>query len=401
MTPEAPGLRQRSIRVAAGATAFVAVAYLVIGVIVVAYVTGSLTSQLDHRLAMSLVRIGDDRPRQGGGPRDDDDRPLGPQRAYWWIAADGTVIAEQETLALPAAYHGVSDARTITIDGQELRIMGRTVGDLRLIVAEAMDPVTDARTTLVIGWLLVAPFLLGAVFVGAVLIGRRVAAPIEAARQRQLDFTADASHELRTPLAVIEAHASLALTQDRDAGWYRRAFEQVDLESKRMRHLLEDLLWLARFDATARPPEDGPVDLAEIARRAAHRFTPIAQTRGLTLSVVTADGATVAAPPEWLDRLLGVLLDNACKYSPAGGSVGVRVSVEDGRVGLAVEDAGPGIPEEERARIFDRFHRAVDGGPGAGLGLAIGDAIVGRTGGRWEVTSGPTGTRFAVTWPHH
>ena len=108
----------------------------------------------------------------------------------------------------------------------------------------------------------------------------------------------------------------------------------------------------------------------------------------------------ITTPPEWLDRLLGVLLDNACKYSAVGGSVQVVVANEGGRVRLTVDDSGPGIPPEERSRIFDRFHRAVDGtAGGAGLGLAIADAIVRATQGRWEVgTSEQAGARMSVTW---
>ena len=108
----------------------------------------------------------------------------------------------------------------------------------------------------------------------------------------------------------------------------------------------------------------------------------------------------VAAPPEWLDRLLGVLLDNACKYSPDGGVVRVAVTTDGGKVRLTVDDSGPGIADDERERIFDRFHRAIEGPAGAGLGLAIADAIVRATGGRWQVGRSPTnGARMAVTWP--
>ena len=107
----------------------------------------------------------------------------------------------------------------------------------------------------------------------------------------------------------------------------------------------------------------------------------------------------IAAPPEWLDRLLGVLLDNACKYAPDGGRVDVTVAVEGSRVALTVDDSGPGIPETERTRIFDRFHRATDRQGGAGLGLAIADAIVRATGGRWKVGSAPSGgARMGISW---
>jgi signal transduction histidine kinase len=130
------------------------------------------------------------------------------------------------------------------------------------------------------------------------------------------------------------------------------------------------------------------------------RFGAIAETRHLRIDLSAPDdGAVIAAPPEWLDRLLGVLLDNACKYAPEGGQIGVTVAVDGSRVGLVVDDSGPGIPEDDRGRIFDRFHRATDTKGGAGLGLAIADAIVRATGGRWKVGSAPGGgARMAVSW---
>jgi signal transduction histidine kinase len=216
-----------------------------------------------------------------------------------------------------------------------------------------------------------------------------------------VEFTADASHELRTPLSVIEANTSLALTQDREAAWYRAAFARVDAESKRMRRLLEDMLWLARFDATHRPGDKEPVDLGTLAAQTADRFAAIAETRRLTLRVAAPPaGASVNAPADLLDRLLGVLLDNACKYAPQGGSVDVTVTRDGQRVTLTVDDSGPGVPPEAQTKIFDRFHRVNAEASGAGLGLAIGDAIVRSTGGRWAVGASPLGgARFAVSWP--
>jgi two-component system OmpR family sensor kinase len=168
-----------------------------------------------------------------------------------------------------------------------------------------------------------------------------------------------------------------------------------------MRRRLDDLLWLARFDATRVSPNAEPVDLGILAGQAADRFAVVAEARNLVLEVGGQDaGAVIAAPPEWLDRLLGVLLDNACKYSPEGGTVRVDVVTESGRVRLTVDDSGPGIAEDQRERIFDRFHRAIEGPAGAGLGLAIADAIVRATGGRWQVGKSPSnGARMAVSWP--
>ena len=298
---------------------------------------------------------------------------------------------------------GVAAPRTVVIDGTEMRIAGQDVGAGRIVVAQSLEQVGDAQRTIVLGVLLFAPFLLGFVFVGAVIVGRRVAEPIEAARRRQLEFTADASHELRTPLSVIEAHTSLALAQERDVTWYRGAFGRVDRESKRMRRLLEDMLWLARFDAAAAPQATEPVDLGVLATQAADRFAAVAETRRLRPRRPRPPAQVlVAASPDLLDRLIGVLLDNACKYAPEEGTVDVTVAAEGTRATVTVDDSGPGIAEEDAARIFDRFHRSVatsSEAGGAGLGLAIGEAIVRATGGRWTVGRSPAGgARFSVTW---
>ncbi len=282
-----PAVRRQSIRVALAATGIVALVYLIIGLTVIAYVSRDLTDQIDQRLAASFGRLPPDgrQPDSPFDPGGDPNRPFGAPLLVWTVEGDGSVLATASTPDLPADLATVAGPATATIAGTQVRIAGAQVGDDRVVVAQAMDSVTDAQRTLVVGWLLVAPILLASVFLGAVAIGRRVASPIEAARRRQLEFTADASHELRTPLSVIEAHTSLALAQDRDVDWYRTAFRRVDLESKRMRRLLEDMLWLARFDATEAQPRHEPVDLGVLAAQAADRFAPVAETRRLTLSV--------------------------------------------------------------------------------------------------------------------
>jgi signal transduction histidine kinase len=405
------GVRRQAVRVALGATLVVAVAYLAVSVAVVTVVTRDLTAQVDHRLGEALERVPEGRePVDEPFERPPGDRPFGPPTLIWAIAPDGNVLTDAETPDLPEAYETVVGPLTATVDGTELRLQGAQTGLFYVVVGQSLESVADARSTIVLAELIIAPVLLLVVFLGAVAIGRRVAAPIEAARRRQLDFTADASHELRTPLSVIEANTSLALAEDRDENWYRSAFERVDHESKRMRRLLDDMLWLARFDAAQMPPGSEPVDLGVLATQTADRFAAVAETRGVRLTVrVPDDGASVAAPAELLDRLLGVLLDNACKYVPQGGAVDVTVTRDGSRVAVTVDDSGPGIPDGERDRVFDRFHRAGEagGGPGgptgtsgAGLGLAIANAIVRATGGRWHLATAPAGgARFSVNWP--
>ncbi len=144
---------------------------------------------------------------------------------------------------------------------------------------------------------------------------------------------------------MIEAHTSLALAQEREATWYRSAFGKVDRESKRMRRLLEDMLWLARFDAAAAPDAAEPVDLGVLARQAVDRFAAVAETRRLHLGVAPpAEPVLVTASADLVDRLIGVLVDNACKYAPEGGTVDVTVAAEGGRASVTVDDSGPGHP---------------------------------------------------------
>ena len=246
------------------------------------------------------------------------------------------------------------------------------------------------------------PVLLLAVFLGALAIGLQASCPVEEARLRQLEFTADASHELRTPLSVIQAEVSLALRRaDRSSAEYRGALERVGGEGDRLRTIVEDLLWLARFDSEPVAPEREPVDLVVVARLRADRFAAVAQGRDIQLSV-RGEGpvpARVDAPTPWIDRLTAVLVDNACRYTHRGGDVLVTAATHGQRVSLVVEDSGPGIAPEERGRLFDRFRRATDEGSGSGLGLAIADAVVRSTGGRWSVgESRWGGARMEVSW---
>jgi signal transduction histidine kinase len=401
VTAAYPTVRAASIRVALAATGIVAAAYFAVAVGLVGIVQRNLTDQIDQRITSSFVRLDDDdrrenRPYEAPPP----ERFAGAPVVVWAIDADGQVHTDPSNPTLPAAYADVRGPVTATINGVDLRLAGRTMGDDYVVIGQSLEGVTETRQNVIVAELVIAPILLAIVFLGALWIGRRAAAPIEASRQRQLEFTADASHELRTPLAVIEAQTSLALAGERDAAWSRAAFERVDDEAKRMRRMIEDLLWLARFDASTPTLDIEPVDLAVMAGEAVDRFGPVAESRGLGIEIhVPAEGAVIAAPPEWLDRLLGVLLDNACKYAPDGGRVDVSVTVDGPRVALTVDDSGPGIPEGERTRVFDRFHRATDDAGGAGLGLAIADAIVRATNGRWRIATSPAGgARMGVIW---
>ena len=397
-------VRRQTIRVAIAAAAIVAIAYLAIGVGVYALTSANLLAQMDDRIVGGVGRIRNDpRPAPPGGfEAPERDKAFGPFLYVWTLSPDGATFSNYaDSPELPVDPRSISAPQTLAVAGSNLRVTGQQVGSRYVVAGESMEAIEATQSTLAVALLAIAPALLAAVFFGAVLIGRRVAAPIEAARRRQLEFTADASHELRTPLSVIEAHTSLALAAERSPDWYRRAFEKIEPEGRRMRHLLDDLLWLARFDASRGAPNAEPVDAAVLAVQAVDRFAAVAEARRLALTVESTPGShVVSVPPEWLDRLLGVLLDNACRYAPEGGEVTVRVEPDGSRVRLTVDDSGPGIPPDDREHIFDRFHRATEKPGGAGLGLAIADAIVRATNGRWRIGISPAGgASMSVSWP--
>ncbi len=281
---------------------------------------------------------------------------------------------------------------------------GAQVGDDHVVVAQSLDRSSDAQRTILVGARSSRRSCSLAVFLGAVAIGRRVAAPIEAARRRQLEFTADASHELRTPLSVIEAHTSLALAQrSRRRRGTGPPSSASTASRKRMRRLLEDMLWLARFDAAARAADGRagrPRRRSPRRRRIGSRA--VAETRHLALAR-DAPARPVVSPR----RRSGSTACSACSSTTRAstprraGRVDVTVAVDGGR---ATRDRRRLRSRDPRGRARAHLRplpppAALDEPGGAGLGLAIADAIVRATGGRWVVGTSPSGgARFAVSW---
>lgn len=400
-------VRAGAQRTALAATGIVAAAYVIIAVAVVLIVTHNLTATIDRNLSQTLSQMAAERAagHAFGGPPGE---PAGAgfDTLWWMYHPDGnydqsSATASANDLLLPVSPTSIHGPQDITIDERSFRVQGGPVGDDWAVVGQSLDGVDQARSNIIEAEVLIGPVLLLVVFLGALAIGRRVAQPIEAARRRQMDFTANASHELRTPLSVIQAQSSLALAVPRSPEWYQHAFEQVNRESQRMRRLVDDLLWLARFEAMPASTKPEPVEVGVMAQAAVDRFAPLAEARKQKLSLaISGEPAVIAALPEWLDHLIGVLIDNASKYTPQGGTIDLSVTGEGHSVRLSVDDSGPGIPEGERERIFDRFQRATDQAGGAGLGLAIADAVVRATNGKWQVASSPSGgASMSVIWP--
>ncbi len=224
------------------------------------------------------------------------------------------------------------------------------------------------------------------------------------ALSRQRSFAADASHELRTPLTSISGHARMldewALEGDRETA--HRSVGAIRREAAKMRGLIESLLTLTRGDEGA-PMEVGRHDLGAVARE----VTETAATADGKVSIeYIPDGHEVMATfdRERVLQVVSILLDNAVKYTPEGGSVTVRVKEEDGGVALAVTDTGVGIPEDQLPLMFERFFRAdaSRAAEGVGLGLSIARQIAEAHGGTIEATSKVgVGSTFVLLLPSH
>jgi len=204
---------------------------------------------------------------------------------------------------------------------------------------------------------------------------------VRTAFDAQQNFVADAAHELRTPLAALKLQVqSLERSDSLEAK--RVAVARLTAGIERATRLVEQLLVLARQEASAAggaPTQ--PLDLALLARRAVADLAGVAQARNIDLGLQRADAAEIHGQPDALMILLRNLVDNAIKYTPGGGTVDVSVVHEHGASIVTIEDSGPGIPPEERERVFDRFYRVPGSdAAGSGLGLAIIKAIAERHG---------------------
>lgn len=218
----------------------------------------------------------------------------------------------------------------------------------------------------------------------------------------QRRFLADAAHELRTPIARARGSGDLALSMPAGAE-DRAALERTQRELEVMSRLVDELLELARSDAGRNVAALHSGFLDDVVADVVRRFEQLAARSGVKLDLDLPEEAPVRMEAESLSRLVGILVDNAIRYSPNGGAVRVAVRATPTPT-LIVEDNGIGIPEAERSRLFERFFRgsaAREIAPdGSGLGLPIANAIAQRHGARIDIgENAPTGTRISVRFP--
>jgi heavy metal sensor kinase len=214
-------------------------------------------------------------------------------------------------------------------------------------------------------------------------------------------FTADVSHELRTPLTSIRSVGEVGLRGHRDEAAYRSIIGSMLEEADRLATLVDRLLTLSRAETRQSRPASEPVDLGELAENVAAHLGVLAEEKRQSI-VVERHGSPLALGDRFAMRQALInLLDNAIKFTPAGGTIQIRLTDLPSAAIVEVIDSGPGVAADARPRIFDRFYRA-DGleEAGTGLGLSIARGAVEATGGHLTLEStGPQGSTFRITMP--
>ncbi len=285
-------------------------------------------------------------------------------------------------------------------------------GDLDPVLADLVararsgeSPVDEAEiTTPEGGDLAVGAVALSEPTGAVVLTFRDVTQERSLARTRR-DLVANVSHELKTPVAAIRGFLELMEDESMPAEARREFVGLMSAEAARLQRLVDEQLQLARLDAGALPMRVEAIDLAAVVRAAARPRAVLAEREGLSLDVQAPSPVPMDGDPERLEQLLLILLDNAARHTPAGGSITVEAHVEGGDAVMSVADTGEGIPPEAIDSVFDRFYRADaarqrDDRQGAGLGLAIARGLAQAHGGDISVVSRPgDGTVFTVRLP--
>jgi two-component system, OmpR family, sensor histidine kinase CiaH len=240
-------------------------------------------------------------------------------------------------------------------------------------------------------------------FAGAWFLAARALVPIQRAFERQQEFVADASHELRTPLTILHSAADLLASEPAQSD--PELVLEIREEIGRMERLTRDLLTLARSDRGELRLSVGRVELGALARDLARRVARLADEANIKLEFsAPSSSVTIEGDPDRLHEVGLILLDNALRHTPRGGTISLVVDQHQQAGILTIEDTGEGIPEEHLTRVFDRFHRVDPSrdrrSGGAGLGLAIARTVIAAHGGSISIARrAEGGTRVTIQLP--
>jgi|SRR5579885_992037 len=269
--------------------------------------------------------------------------------------------------------------------------------ELRVVLAQVRELRNTSRLDIII--IDFITLLIGAGL--SYFLAGKTLKPIQKNMESQKLFIADASHELKSPVTMIQSACEVVLrSPTKTKEDYKQVIHQVHEQSVRLGRLINDLLSLSVLDAGS-TKELRVCSLSQIAEKEVEAMTPLCKKKKLSLEKAITPNVTIHADADKVHQLLVILLDNAVKFTPSGGKVTVKV-VNKPQLQLIVQDTGVGIAPEKQEDIFKRFYQADDShtGSGAGLGLAIADAIMKLHKGKIAVTSDlGRGTSFICTFP--
>ncbi|HEX3435439.1 MAG TPA: heavy metal sensor histidine kinase [Pseudacidobacterium sp.] len=229
-------------------------------------------------------------------------------------------------------------------------------------------------------------------------------ARLESAVEQLTQFTSDISHDLSTTITIMMTTTGLALSRDRSPQEYRSALHSINVECEATAQLLDTLLAIARADRIDQKIEWKTVNLTEVVEEVSQQFEPRAVVKNQTINLHVESGVSINGDLSLLRRMLSILVDNAIKYTPEKGSIGVSLAAKEDCVKLQVSDTGIGIPAYALPKIFDRFYRVDESRTGSGesngLGLAIAKWVAEAHHSTIDVVSAPgQGSTFTVSIP--
>lgn len=302
-----------------------------------------------------------------------------------------TVVDEFQTIKTTNDSRGKmpSDAwlRQVTLPVEQA---GLVIGYLQ--VATPITPLQEALRDFLLSLTLLVPVALGTIGLTGRILGGLAMQPIRHSYDQLQRFTSNASHELRTPLAAVLSNAQVGLLVPLEPEQQRNHLEQIVEAAKSMSTLVSNLLLLARHSGRLTPESLREVNLTSLLHELADFYTTQAAEKQLSLKRdLPGQSVELEAEPDLLRQALGNLLGNACKYTPPGGTVQLRLFTQPRQAVIQVSDSGVGIPQADLPHIFERFYR-VDTkqsrqAGGFGLGLAIAKQLVEAHGGYISVTS--------------
>ena len=324
-------------------------------------------------------------------------RPVTPDTASHWIREAALRAVHASTLTTEVE---IGDEHVLSIHAERFKLES----GVPMIAAVAADEVelTDRYAALIAAFGGAALAAIVLVAAGGYFLVRKATEPAERSMAYTRRFMADAAHELRTPIAVLRTKAEVAVQEVRTPESYAATLQGMGREAERLGRVVDDLLTLARVDAGERSVERVRFFLDDVVLDAALSMRTLAQAAGVTLAVDEFEETAIVGDASLVREMVVVLLDNAVKFTPAGGTVRVRVAPAPEPT-LIVEDTGPGIPADQLPHVFERFYRGDASRPragGAGLGLSIAQWVADAHGARITLSAEPgAGTRASVVFP--